>query len=162
MVVAPSTASTGTQGFAELALEVLRPGTTLPEGARVAVSRLRGPQVTVPLWATVGLGRQDELLSHADVAVCGSGHGIVAKALLAGVPLVVVPGGGDQWEIVDRVVRQGSAVLVRPLTADALTDAVAEVLSSSSYRDAATRARAGASGVADPVRVCHEALAASA
>ena len=162
VVVAPSTASTGTQGLAELALEVLRPGTTLPEGARVAVSRLRGPQVAVPLWATVGLGRQDELLSHADVAVCGSGHGIVAKALLAGVPLVVVPGGGDQWELANRVVRQGSAVLVRPLTADALTDAVAEVLSSSSYRDAATRARAGASGVADPVRVCHEALAASA
>jgi UDP:flavonoid glycosyltransferase YjiC (YdhE family) len=162
VVVAPSTASTGTQGLTELALEVLRPGTTLPEGARVAVSRLRGSQVIVPAWATVGLGRQDELLSHADVAVCGSGHGIVAKALLAGVPLVVVPGGGDQWELANRVVRQGSAVLVRPLTADALTDAVAEVLSSSSYRDAATRARAGASGVADPVRVCHEALAASA
>ena len=31
--------------------------------------------------------------------ICGGGHGIVSKTLLAGVPLVVVPGGGDQWEI---------------------------------------------------------------
>ena len=42
-------------------------------------------------------------------------------ARLAGVPLVVVPGGGDQWEIANRVVRQGSAQLVRPLTAEART-----------------------------------------
>ena len=33
---------------------------------------------------------------------------MVAKTLLAGVPMVVVPGGGDQWEIANRVVRQGS------------------------------------------------------
>ncbi len=162
VVVAPSTATTGTQGLAELALEVLRPGTTLPPGARVVVSRLGGPDVTVPPWATVGLGRQDDLLSRADLAICGGGHGIVAKALLAGVAMVVVPGGGDQWEIANRVVRQGSAVLVRPLTADALAAAVAEALSSSSYREAAGRAGATIDAIADPVRVCHEALAASA
>ena len=109
VVVAPSTATTGTQGLAELALEALRPGTTLPPGARVVVSRLGGPDVTVPPWAMVGLGRQDDLLSRADLVICGGGHGIVAKALLAGVAMVVVPGGGDQWEIANRVVRQGSA-----------------------------------------------------
>ena len=76
------------------------------------------PTSTVPPWAVVGLGRQDELLSHADLVICGGGHGIVSKTLLAGVPMVVVPGGGDQWEIANRVVRQGSAQLVRPLTAD--------------------------------------------
>jgi len=162
VVVAPSTAKTGARGLAELALDTLTPGEVLPEGSRVVVSRLEGPDAPVPPWAVVGLGGQDELLSNADVVICGGGHGMVSKTLLAGVPLVVVPGGGDQWELANRVVRQGSAVLVRPLTADALTDAVAEVLSSSSYRDAATRARAGAGGVADPVRVCHEALAASA
>jgi UDP:flavonoid glycosyltransferase YjiC (YdhE family) len=162
VVVAPSTATTGTQGLAELALDVLKPGTTLPEGARVVVSRLGGSELTVPSWAAVGLGRQDDLLARADLAICGGGHGMVAKVLLAGVPMVVVPGGGDQWEIANRVVRQGSGVLVRPLTADALTAAVGEVLSSSSYRDAARRARADVDGVADPVRVCHEALTASA
>jgi UDP:flavonoid glycosyltransferase YjiC (YdhE family) len=162
VVVAPSTATTGTQGLAELALDVLRPGSTLPAGARVVVSRLGGADVTVPPWATVGLGRQDDLLARADLAICGSGHGIVAKALLAGVAMVVVPGGGDQWEIANRVVRQGSAVLVRPLTADALIAAASEVLASSGYRDAARRAGATVTSVADPVRVCHEALEASA
>lgn len=93
IVVAPSTAVTGTQGLAEVALESLVPGRTVPTGARVVVSRLGGADAAVPPWAVVGLGRQDELLSHADVVVCGGGHGLVAKALLAGVPMVVVPGG---------------------------------------------------------------------
>ncbi len=162
IVVAPSTATTGTRGLAELALDVLRPGSTLPAGARVVVSRLGGSELTVPPWATVGLGRQDELLARADLAICGSGHGIVAKALLAGVAMVVVPGGGDQWEIANRVARQGSAVLIRPLTAEALVAAAGEVLASPSYRSAARRAGATIADVADPVRVCHEALDVSA
>jgi UDP:flavonoid glycosyltransferase YjiC (YdhE family) len=161
VVVAPSTAMTGARGMASLALEALTPGESLPESARVVVSRISGPDVVVPPWAAVGLGRQDELLAHADVVVCGGGHGMVSKTLLAGVPLVVVPGGGDQWEIANRVVRQGSAQLVRPLTAAALAAAVGEVLSSPRYREAAQRAGASVADVADPVRVCQEALARS-
>ncbi|MCP9273122.1 glycosyltransferase [Mycolicibacterium arenosum] len=162
VVVAPSTATTGTRGLAEVALDVLQPGVALPPGARVAVSRLGGADVAVPPWAAVGLGRQDELLSRADVIVCGGGHGIVSKALLAGVPLVTVPGGGDQWEIANRVVRQGSGLLVRPLRGDALATAVADVLASPACRAAARAAGASVSAVADPVRVCHEVLASRA
>ncbi|MGV0634013.1 nucleotide disphospho-sugar-binding domain-containing protein [Mycolicibacillus trivialis] len=161
VVVAPSTATTGTAGLAETALAALRPGAGLPAGARLAVSRLAGDDVAAPPWAVVGLGRQDALLAGADVAICGGGHGMVAKALLAGVPLVVVPGGGDQWEIANRVVRQGSAELVRPLTAESLTAAVGAVLAAPRYRAAARRAAADADRVADPVQVCHEALARS-
>ncbi|MGZ8815676.1 MAG: glycosyltransferase, partial [Mycobacterium sp.] len=62
----------------------------------------------------------------------------------------------------NRVVRQGSAVLVRPLTAEGLAAAVGEVLSSPGYREAARRAGASLAGVDDPVRVCHEAVVASA
>jgi UDP:flavonoid glycosyltransferase YjiC (YdhE family) len=128
----------------------------------VVVSRLAGRDgVSVPPWAVVGLGRQDDLLSHADVVVGGGGHGLVAKALLAGVPMVVVPGGGDQWEIANRVVRQGSGRLVRPLTAGSLTAAVDDVLSSPRYRERARRAGESIADVADPVRVCHDALARS-
>jgi UDP:flavonoid glycosyltransferase YjiC (YdhE family) len=159
VAVAPSTALTGTTGLAELALGCLTPGDTLPAGSRLVVSRLDGADLTVPPWATVGLGRQAELLTQADLVICGGGHGMVAKTLLAGVPLVVVPGGGDQWEMANRVVRQGSARLIRPLTAEALVDAVGEVLSSPRYRQAAQAAAAGIAEVADPVRVCHEALA---
>ncbi|OMC28788.1 glycosyltransferase [Mycobacterium colombiense] len=159
VVIAPSTALIGTEGLAEVALGCLTPGETLPGGSRVLVSRLDGPELAVPPWATVGLGRQDELLAHADLVICGGGHGMVAKTLLAGVPLVVVPGGGDQWEIANRVQRQGSARLIRPLTADALVSAVNEVLSSPGYRAAAQAAAAGIAAVADPVRVCRDALA---
>jgi UDP:flavonoid glycosyltransferase YjiC (YdhE family) len=165
VVVAPSTAVIGTQGLAELALQTLIPGEVLPAGARLVVSQLAGPRVAqaeVPPWAVAGLGRQDELLSHADLVICGGGHGMVSKTLLAGVPLVVVPGGGDQWEIANRVVRQGSAQLVRPLRAESLVAAVTEVLSTPRYREAAQLAGAGVAEVEDPVRVCHEALAPSA
>jgi UDP:flavonoid glycosyltransferase YjiC (YdhE family) len=159
VVIAPSTALIGTEGLAEVALGCLRPGETLPEGSRLLVSRLDGPDLAVPPWAAVGLGRQDELLAHADLVICGGGHGMVAKTLLAGVPLVVVPGGGDQWEIANRVVRQGSAKLIRPLTAEALAIAVNVVLSTPRYREAARTAASGIDRVADPVQVCHQALA---
>ena len=141
VLVAPSTAITGARGLTEVALETLRPGEALPDGSRVVVSRLDG------------------LLSHADVVICGGGHGLVSKALMAGVPMVVVPGGGDQWEIANRLVRQGSAQLIRPLEPVALAAAVSEVLSSPRYAEAARRAGATAADVADPVRVCHDALA---
>jgi UDP:flavonoid glycosyltransferase YjiC (YdhE family) len=74
--------------------------------------------------------------------------------------MVVVPGGGDQWEIANRVVRQGSARLIRPLTGEALVAAVGEVLSSPEHRDRALVAGGSIVEVADPVRVCHDALAA--
>ncbi|OBI36749.1 glycosyl transferase [Mycobacterium sp. E1386] len=159
LVVAPSTAMTGTEGLAEVGLACLRPGETLPAGSRLVVSRLGGADLRVPPWAVVGLGSQAELLRHADLVICGGGHGMVAKTLLAGVPLVAVPGGGDQWEMANRVVRQGSGRLIRPLTAEALVAAVNDVLSSPRYREAAQAAAASIVGVADPVQVCHEALA---
>ena len=161
VVVAPSTAATGTQRLAELALQTLIPGEAVPAGTRLVVSQLAGTAVEVPTWAVVGLGRQDELLSHADLVVCGGGHGMVSKVLLAGVPLVVVPGGGDQWEIANRVVRQGSARLVRPLTGESLMTAVNDVLSAPRFREAARRAGDSIADVEDPVRVCHEALPSS-
>ena len=158
VVIAPSTASTGTVGLAALALDHLIPGETLPAGSRLVVSRMGGDDVEVPPWAAVGLGRQDDLLRQADVVVCGGGHGMLSKTLLAGVPMVVVPGGGDQWELANRVVRQGSARLVRPLNADALIAGVTEVLSDPRYRQAARRAGESVAEVHDPVQVCRDAL----
>ncbi len=55
VVVAPSTALTGARGMAQVALDCLVPGRGLPAGARVVVSRLNGPNLTVPPWAVVGL-----------------------------------------------------------------------------------------------------------
>ena len=160
IVVAPSTASTGTAGLAELALEHLVPGETLPAGSRLVVSQLvsSGDGVEVPPWAVVGLGRQDDLLRHADLVVCGGGHGMLSKTLLAGVPMVVVPGGGDQWELANRVARQGSARLGRPLSAHELIAGVTEVLSDPGYRQAARRAGESIADVTDAVAVCRAAI----
>jgi UDP:flavonoid glycosyltransferase YjiC (YdhE family) len=162
VVVAPSTAVTGAVGLTEIALSTLKPGAVLPDGARVVISRLGGDDIDIPPGAVVGLGRQDQLLSQADLVICGGGHGMASKTLMAGVPMVVVPGGGDQWEIANRLVRQGSAQLIRPLGPEALAAAVTEVLSSPLYAEAARRAAASIADVADPVRVCHDALAAPA
>ena len=158
VVVAPSTAATGAAGLAELAVRHLEPGRTLPAGARLVISRLGGEHLRLPPWATAGLGRQDELLRAADAVVCGGGHGMLSKTLLAGVPLVVVPGGGDQWELANRVVRQGSGRLVRPLAGEPLAAAVTAVLREPGYRQAARRAGASIATAADPVTVCREAL----
>ena len=159
VMVAPSSAVTGPVGLAELALSELIPGQTLPLGARVVVSTLADGGLSIPPWARAGLGRQDILLRSADVVLCGGGHGMLSKALLAQAPVVVVPGGGDQWELANRVVRQGSGRLIRPLTGPALIAEVNEVLSSPRYRHAAQLAGASISDVADPVQVCHEAVA---
>ena len=120
---------------------------------------LDAPPRELPPWATAGLGRQDELLRHAAVVVGGGGHGLLAKSLLAGVPIVTVPGGGDQWELANRAVRQGSSILVRPFTAEAVREAVGRVLNEPSYRKAAGVAAATAGEVADPVEICHRVAA---
>lgn len=148
VMVAPSTAATGEQNLAEVAVDGLRGA-----GVRLAVSGLNPPAFGEP-WVASGFGRQDELVARADAVVCGGGHGMLTKALTAGKPVVVVPGGGDQWELANRVARQGSGVLVRPATADAIRDGVRRVLDDPSYARAARSAADGAHRVADPVLVC--------
>ncbi|WP_078310980.1 MULTISPECIES: nucleotide disphospho-sugar-binding domain-containing protein [unclassified Mycobacterium] len=155
VVIAPSTAFTGAEGMTELALRALESA-----GARVVVSALDPAASGLPSWAVAGLARQDLLLAGADLAICGGGHGFLSKALLAGVPVVAVPGGGDQWELANRVVRQGSAELVRPLNRDSLAGAIGRVLGDQRYTEAARRAAAGAVDVQDPVRVCQDVLSA--
>jgi UDP:flavonoid glycosyltransferase YjiC (YdhE family) len=154
VMIAPSTAVSGAADMAETALTALR-GT----GVRAVVSTFGSEPDGLPEWARAGYGRQDEMLREASVAVCGGGHGVLAKALLAGVPVVVVPGGGDQWEMANRVARQGSGVIVRPSTADALRAAVVRVLGDPRFAAAAVAAAATARDVHDPVQACHNALA---
>lgn len=150
VMVAPSTAHTGVAGMAETVLDGLS-----GLGVRAAVSMLDTPPAHLPAWATAGLGRQDELLTHAAVVVGGGGHGLLAKSLSAGVPVVTVPGGGDQWELANRAVRQGSSLLIRPLTPDAVAAAVRQVLDDKAFAAAARRAADGLDEVADPVEICH-------
>ncbi|MCP2316750.1 UDP:flavonoid glycosyltransferase YjiC, YdhE family [Nocardia amikacinitolerans] len=150
VVVAPSTAHTGVTGMVETVLEALDGA-----GVRVAVSMIDTPPTGLPSWATAGLGRQDELLRHAAVVVGGGGHGLLAKSLLAGVPIVTVPGGGDQWELANRAARQGSSIVVRPLTVESVRAAVLAVLDHPRYTAAAEEAAMSIADVADPIELCH-------
>jgi UDP:flavonoid glycosyltransferase YjiC (YdhE family) len=154
VVIAPSTAVSGAAGMAEMALTALE-----GVGVRAVVSTFGSEPDGLPGWARAGFGRQDEMLREASVVVCGGGHGLLAKALLAGVPVVVVPGGGDQWEVANRVARQGSGVIVRPATVEALRAAVVRVLGDRRFAAAAAAAGATARDVHDPVQACRTALA---
>ncbi len=156
VMVAPSTAHTGVSGMVDTVLEALDGA-----GVRVAISMLDTPPAELPAWATAGLGRQDELLRHASVVIGGGGHGLLAKSLLAGVPVVTVPGGGDQWELANRAARHGSSLLVRPLTAEAVRTAVRRILDEPTFAERARKASADASVVSDPVPLCHEVAAAA-
>ncbi len=153
VMVAPSTAFTGAVGMVDATLQGLDGA-----GVRVALSTLDSVPAVLPNWATAGLGRQDALLEQASVVVCGAGHGMLAKALIAGVPVVTVPGGGDQWELANRAARQGSAIVVRPLSAEAVRAAVLRVLSEPSFAAAAARASTTARDVEDPVQVCRSVM----
>lgn len=156
VMIAPSTAQTGTVGMVETALAAL-------DGAdvRVAISMLDTPPTDLPPWATAGLGRQDEILRHASVVIGGGGHGLLAKSLLAGVPIVTVPGGGDQWELANRAVRQGSSVLIRPLTPESIRAAVDQILADPAYTTAARSAATGIEVVTDPIAICHDVTEAA-
>ncbi|WLP92956.1 nucleotide disphospho-sugar-binding domain-containing protein [Gordonia sp. NB41Y] len=156
IMVAPSTAVIGAADMVSVVLDALRTVDAEPV-VRVVISSLTPPSDDVldgygrPVVA--GLGRQDLLLAQADLVICGGGHGMLSKALLAGVPVITVPGGGDQWELANRVARQGSGVLVRPLTVAAVADAVHRVLGEPSYARAAARVAASIADVTDPVRI---------
>lgn len=125
-------------------------------GLRLAGTVLEEYAGAVPPWAAVGRGRQGPLLAAAAVAVTGGGHGMVAKALACGVPVVVAPGGGDQRDVAHRVIRSGAGVVLRRLSPGAVAAAVRAVLADPGYR-AAARRLAAEPPPADPVRVCEEA-----
>lgn len=155
VLVAPSTATNSETPMAELALRALAPDRMGDQRVRVVVTTFGPIPPDVPDWARAGRSRQDRALREAAVVVCGAGHGMLAKGLLAGAGVVAVPGGGDQWELARRCERQGSAVVVRPLTEEALTAAVRTILARrGAFASAADAARRGAGSAVDPVEVC--------
>ncbi|MGV9714139.1 glycosyltransferase [Gordonia sp. NPDC003424] len=157
VLVAPSTAATGVD-LAAAALSALSEE-HLGMPVRVVVSALDRPHgVECAERVVVGTGRQDEILRHARAVICGGGHGMLAKALAAGVPVVTVPGGGDQWELANRVRRQGSGLLVRPLEPAALAEATRQILVDPAFTAAAERAALTVSEVTDPVPIVEKLL----
>jgi UDP:flavonoid glycosyltransferase YjiC (YdhE family) len=165
ILVSPPTAVSGRAGVvaAVLAAAARLRATGRSSGRdgapRVVVTVLAPYPEAVPAWAVIGPGRQAPLLAAAAVVVAGGGHGMLSKALAAGVPVVLVPGGGDQRDLARRVARLGAGVAVeRAATPRRLAAALARTLADPAYRTAARAVAASASVVTDPVRLCAHAV----
>lgn len=102
------------------------------------------------------------VIRRAAAVVCHGGMGITQKALLAGVPVCVVPFGRDQLEVARRVVESGagSTLPAGRLTPTALRKAVREVLQKQSAAGAVA-AQLRRAGGADAAAAALEELAAS-
>lgn len=139
--LADSSATGRPQTLLAIAAEGLR-------GMRVACTKLGDAVDGLPYGFVAGRGRQGPLLDRAAAVVCAGGHGMVAKALVRGLPLVVVPGPGDQRENAMRVERLGAGVHLPAsrLTPDTLREAVERVLREPSYARAARRLGDSAAG----------------
>src|SRR5438067_13849552 len=86
-----------------------------------------------------GFVSHDAVLPSCRAVICNGGHGIVARALTHGVPLVVVPGHGDQMENGYRVERAGAGIrLMRPRARD-VQNALRKLLKDEKYARAARR-----------------------
>ncbi|HVE98110.1 MAG TPA: nucleotide disphospho-sugar-binding domain-containing protein [Mycobacteriales bacterium] len=109
-------------------------------GVRVVGARFDGP-ATRTASVSIGPARHTALLDHVDAVVLPGGQGLLAKALRRGLPVVVVPGPGDQRDNAVRVEALGAGVRVDPrrLDASTLAAAVRRVLTQPSYAAAARR-----------------------
>ena len=91
------------------------------------------PDVTVTRWV-----RHADVLPHCSAVITHGGHGTVMKALIAGVPLIVVPLGRDQPDNAGRVVYAGAGIRLRKnATVSALRTAISRVIDDPRYRAAA-------------------------
>jgi UDP:flavonoid glycosyltransferase YjiC (YdhE family) len=148
VLVAPSTAYDGDR-MLEPALDAVRRlgvRTVVTPGAAKLPSSL-------PPGATVVHGVPHRAIHpHVAAEICNGGHGTVVRALSAGVPLVVVPGHGDQQENAYRVERAGAGVQVRFPSSRSIRSALERVLRKPSYKTAADRLAVEAAGLDGPAR----------
>jgi MGT family glycosyltransferase len=85
------------------------------------------------------------LLDRCDAVVCHGGSGTTLAALHAGLPLIIVPQGADQFENATACEKSGTARVLRPddVEAAAVRDAVLAVTAVNSSERSAARAVAG-------------------
>jgi UDP:flavonoid glycosyltransferase YjiC (YdhE family) len=110
VVVAPSTAQDPDGRLIRVALEALadeavrvlattnRPGEPLPEAPSNAV---------VVDWLSYS-----QAMAAADLVICHGGHGTIARALAAGVPVISCPAAGDMAENAVRVAWAGAGLML--------------------------------------------------
>jgi MGT family glycosyltransferase len=108
--------------------------------------------VTVTRWV-----RHADVLPHCSAVITHGGHGTVMKALIAGVPLVLVPLGRDQPDNAGRVVHVGAGIRLRKnASVSALRVAIGRVIEDPRYLAAAQRMAARLARERDDNRVVDE------
>jgi UDP:flavonoid glycosyltransferase YjiC (YdhE family) len=91
--------------------------------------------------------RMSDVTAAADAVVCAAGHGTVAAALLAGIPLTLVPNHLEQLMMARRAVECGAANMPVPGQHNApYATLVNDVLTNPAYRAAAAAFAARHSG----------------
>ena len=113
----------------------------------VTVSELNDPGALGELPATVHVERWlplAPLLPRCDAVLCHGGTGTTLAALTAGLPLVLVPQGADQFDNARACESAGAARMLMPdqVTATAVGDSVRAVLAPGSSERAAAQALA--------------------
>lgn len=145
VLVAPSTAHDGET--------MMRAATdaAVAAGARVLLTPGKSmPPTDLPEQVVVTpFVSHDAVLPRCALVVCNGGHGIVARALSHGVPVVVVPGHGDQRENGYRVQRGGAGLLT---TARGVGAAIGNVLRDPAFQLMASAIKAEARALDGPAR----------
>jgi MGT family glycosyltransferase len=117
------------QGLGRLPIRVV-----LTTGQAVDPNEIQAPRNVQVLKAAP----HRQVLAEASVLVTHAGHGIVMKALAAGVPMVCIPMGRDQKDNTARVLKLGAGVQISERsTPERIADAVTEVMDVAQYRAAA-------------------------
>ena len=116
---------------------------------RVAATTLDPRVGALPPWAVAGPGSQAPLLAAASAVVCGAGNGMLAKALSRGLPVVTIPGAGDQRENAARVHRLCAGIRLPPaeVTVPVLRRSLRRVVHDGRYAAGAADAARGAAGL---------------
>jgi len=113
----------------------------------VTVGRQNDPDALGPQPATVIVRQfipQHEILARCDVVVAHGGAGTTLGALAAGIPLLLLPRGADQWSNADRVVAAGAGRLLlrEELSIATVRDSVSALLHQPHYRAGTRRVQA--------------------
>lgn len=132
--------STGAQNQTDLLRRIVRAlGTVAAEtivttGPNVDADALDAPD-TLRVVATAS---HEALMAGADLVICQGGHGTVSRALLHGVPLLVIPLARDQADNAARIALRGAGLRL-PATASAgeIAAVVHRLLAEPGFRTAA-------------------------
>jgi MGT family glycosyltransferase len=82
----------------------------------------------------------EALFAEAALVVTHGGHGSVIRPLMAGLPLLVLPGLRDQRDNAQRVTHRGAGLMLeRTATPEAIAEAVKTLLEDRGHREAAAR-----------------------